>query len=67
MAAAPTAKTLTKRPMTMAISMMTSWLLMASTMVSPELVDLGPHSYGTEAVPYTDGIDTSRATLHQTW
>lgn len=41
MAAAPTAKTLTKRPMTMAISIMTSWLLIASTMVSPELVALG--------------------------
>ena len=67
MAAAPTAKTLTKMPMTMAISMISSWLLIVSTMVSPELIDLGPHSYGIQAGPYSDGTDTSRATLHETW
>ena len=67
MAAAPTAKTLTKMPMTMAISMISSLLLTASTMVNPKLIDLGPHSYGIRAGPYTDGTDTSRATLHETW
>ena len=67
MAAAPTAKMLTNIPMTMAISMITSWLLMTSTMVCPELIDLGRHSYGTLVAPYSDGTDTSRTTSHETW